>query len=299
MAALGGTLPDFFEFNIVTCLFLVPLRLSRPCSRLLLFFHFFLHPGLHLPETFFDFTGGHDHGNNEAEHKYEGQVQQESVKKIFHGAKVLPRLTPDRTRTRRPFFFNKTAISPRIWSEWPVYLTFATEKDERRERCRSLLLLSPMSNEPQLPLIEKLVLDLIGPEADLFLVEIRIKPTHNVKVYIDGDQGVSIERLVQFNRRLYKQIEEAGLFPTGEFSLELSSPGLDEPLKMHRQYRKNIGRYAEVTDLEGKKTEGKLVSVSETELVLEEVKGKGKKQETVTHTLPFSTIKTTKIQIKF
>ena len=33
--------------------------------------------------------------------------------------------------------------------------------------------------------------------------------------------------------------------------------------------------------------------------VLEELKGKGKKQETVTHTLPFSTIKTTKIQIKF
>lgn len=156
-----------------------------------------------------------------------------------------------------------------------------------------------MSNEPQLPLIEKLVLDLISPEADLFLVEIRIKPTHNVKVYIDGDQGVSIEKLVSYNRRLYKQIEEAGLFPPGEFSLELSSPGLDEPLKMHRQYRKNIGRYAEVTDLEGKKTEGKLVSVSETELVLEEVKGKGKKQETVMHTLPFSTIKTTKIQIKF
>lgn len=143
-----------------------------------------------------------------------------------------------------------------------------------------------MSNEPQLPLIEKLVLDLIGPEADLFLVEIRIKPTHNVKVYIDGDQGVSIEKLVSFNRRLYKQIEEAGLFPPGEFSLELSSPGLDEPLKMHRQYRKNIGRYAEVTDLEGKKTEGKLVSVSETELVLEEVKGKGKKQETVMHIKP-------------
>lgn len=156
-----------------------------------------------------------------------------------------------------------------------------------------------MSNEPQIAAIEKLVLDLIGAEPEHFLVEIRIKPTHNVKVYIDGDQGISIEKLVSYNRRLYKQIEEAGLFPAGEFSLELSSPGVDEPLKMYRQYRKNIGRFAEVTDLEGKKTEGKLVAVNETELVLEEVKGKGKKQETVTHTLPFSTIKTTKIQIKF
>ena len=72
------------------------------------------------------------------------------------------------------------------------------------------------------------------------MVEVRIKPTNNIKVYIDGDQGVSIEKLVNYNRKLYKKIEEDGMYPNGDFSLEVSSPGLDEPLKMHRQYQKNI-----------------------------------------------------------
>jgi ribosome maturation factor RimP len=71
---------------------------------------------------------------------------------------------------------------------------------------------------------------LIGAEKDLFVVEVRIKPTNNIKIYIDGDQGVSVDKLVSYNRKLYRQLEEEGLFPNGDFSLELSSPGLDEPL---------------------------------------------------------------------
>ena len=156
-----------------------------------------------------------------------------------------------------------------------------------------------MNKDPQIAIVEKLVAAMLEAEPSLFLVDIRVKPTNNIKVYIDGDQGVSIDKLVQYNRRLYKQIEEMGLYPGGDFSLEVSSPGVDEPLKLHRQYLKNIGRFAEVTDLEGKKTEGKLVSATETELGLEETKGKGKKAETIVHAIPFSTIKTTKIQIKF
>lgn len=140
---------------------------------------------------------------------------------------------------------------------------------------------------------------LISAEPELFLVEIRIKPTNNIKVYIDGNHGVSVDRLVQYNRKLYKQLEEEGMFPEGDFSLELSSPGLDEPLKLHRQYLKNIGRYVEVTGKEGKRVEGKLISATDTEIVVEEVKGKGKKMETVQHTISFDDIKTTKIQIKF
>ena len=153
--------------------------------------------------------------------------------------------------------------------------------------------------DAQLLALEQKIRTLISAEPDLFLVEVRIKPTNNVKVYIDGDQGVSIEKLVQYNRKLYKEIEEGGLFPNGDFSLELSSPGLDEPLKMHRQYVKNIGRNVEVTDKEGGKKEGRLVTVTEDGIVIEEQKGKGKKMEIVSHTILFDQIKTTKIQIKF
>lgn len=141
--------------------------------------------------------------------------------------------------------------------------------------------------------------ELISAEPELFLVEVKIKPTNNIKVYIDGDQGVSIEKLVSYNRKLYKLIEEEGMYPNGDFSLEVSSPGLDEPLKIHRQYQKNIGRFAEIIDKEGQKREGKLVGVGENEIIVEETKGKGKKQEVVTHTIPLEQIKSTKIQIKF
>ncbi len=171
--------------------------------------------------------------------------------------------------------------------------------DDRRERGRSLLLLYTMNSEAQIQALEQKVEALISPEPGFFLVELRIKPTNNIKVFIDADQGISIDKLVQLNRRLYKDIEESNFFPNGDFSLEVSSPGLDEPLKLYRQYLKNIGRNVEVILKDGIKVEGKLTDVSETEIGIEEEKGKNKKKELVKHTILFDNIKTTTIQIKF
>jgi ribosome maturation factor RimP len=156
-----------------------------------------------------------------------------------------------------------------------------------------------MNTEDQIGALEKKVESLIRDEPGVFLVDVRIKPTNNVKVFLDADNGVSIDKLVHYNRKLYRELEESGFFPSGDFSLEISSAGLDEPLKLHRQYLKNIGRFVEVTRKDGIKTEGKLVSVTDTEIVVEEEKGKGRKKEIVEHTILFDNIKTTKIQIKF
>jgi ribosome maturation factor RimP len=156
-----------------------------------------------------------------------------------------------------------------------------------------------MSIEDQIQALEQKVEQLIRDEPGVFLVEIRIKPANNVKVFIDADTGVSIEKLVQYNRRLYKDIDENGFFPGGDFSLEVSSPGLDEPLKLKRQYLKNIGRYVEVLKTDDSTTEGKLLSATEIEIVVEEEKGKNKKKEIINHIIPFDNIKSTKIQIKF
>jgi len=156
-----------------------------------------------------------------------------------------------------------------------------------------------MVNNELIEVVKKRVEALIGSDPSLFLVEVRIKPTLNIKVYIDGDQGVSVERLIQFNRTLYRQLVEEGVLPDGEFSLELSSPGVDEPLKLHRQYVKNVGRLVEVLTLDGQKVLGKLTGVTDTGFSVEEVKGKGKKQEIKLHTWQFEEIKTTTIQITF
>jgi ribosome maturation factor RimP len=178
-------------------------------------------------------------------------------------------------------------------------LTFAAELELRRERNRSLLHFSVMNEGTQFKAIEQLMEAVIDSAAGDFLVELKLLPGNNIKAFVDGDQAIAIARLVQYNRGLYKKIEESGLFPDGDFSLEVSSPGLDEPLKMHRQYVKNINRFVEVIKKDGIKIEGKLVGVQENEMVLEEEKGKGKKKEMVLHTIPFAEVKSTKIQIKF
>jgi ribosome maturation factor RimP len=181
-------------------------------------------------------------------------------------------------------------------SYWFFSLHLRRKKIKEGNEVRSLLLLSDMSIEDQ---IAQRVNKLIESEPDVFLVEIRIKPTNNVKVFLDADAGISIDKLVQYNRRLYKEFEEDNFFPGGDFSLEVSSPGLDEPLKLHRQYLKNIGRFVEVIQLDGSKIEGKMISAEQDQLLLEEQKGKGKKAEMINHSIPFSNIKTTKVQIKF
>ena len=140
---------------------------------------------------------------------------------------------------------------------------------------------------------------LIAADADMFLVEIKIKPTNNIKVFIDSDSGLPIERCIKVNRALYKQMEELAMFPDGDFSLEVSSPGLDEPLKLFRQYKKNIGSNVEIITKEGQQKEGKLIEVTEDGIIVEETKGKNKKKEVINHTFLFDHIKTTKIKAVF
>jgi ribosome maturation factor RimP len=147
--------------------------------------------------------------------------------------------------------------------------------------------------------IEQMLQDLLAIDPAYFLVEIKIKPTNNVKIFIDGDQGVTIEKCISWNRALYRKIEETNLFPNGDFSLEVSSPGVDEPLKLFRQYKKNIGRSVEVILKDGIKVTGKMIDVQEAAITVEETKGKNKKKEVLQHVFPFDNIKSTKIQTVF
>ncbi|HEX3168415.1 MAG TPA: ribosome maturation factor [Chitinophagaceae bacterium] len=155
-----------------------------------------------------------------------------------------------------------------------------------------------MNSENQVIAVEKKLSELLAGLPGYFLVEISVKPTNNIKVFVDADQGAAIDQLSRINRALYKWVEE-NLFPNGDFSIEVSSPGLDEPLKLDRQYSKNIGRMAEIVLKNGLKKEGKLISVSESEVVIEEEKGKGKKKEVIQHIILKEEIKTTKVQVKF
>ncbi|HEY8732955.1 MAG TPA: ribosome assembly cofactor RimP [Puia sp.] len=163
-----------------------------------------------------------------------------------------------------------------------------------------------MDKETQIESIRQMIGEILGEEPVYFLVDLRIKPINNVKVFLDGDSGITIEKCVQVNRKLYKKLEEAALFPEGDFSLEVSSAGLDEPLKSLRQYRKNIGRRVEVQFQDGTCKEGQLLEVNEEGIVLEVAisgpsNGKlpSKKKEISSYSYLFNNIKSTKIQIVF
>ncbi len=156
-----------------------------------------------------------------------------------------------------------------------------------------------MSNDQQITTLADWVNQILAADPAFFLVDIKIKPVNNIRVYVDGDQGITIEKCISINRALYKTISESGLFPGDDFSLEVSSPGLDEPLKMHRQYVKNSGRTVEVIQNDGKRVEGLLKQVEDSRIFVVEEKGKNKKKEVVEHIIPFDQIKTTKIQIVF
>jgi ribosome maturation factor RimP len=154
-----------------------------------------------------------------------------------------------------------------------------------------------MSADTQIEQVQKLLQPLLTD--DIFLVDMKIKPTNNFKIYLDADSGLGIEKCIRINRALYKIMEEMGIYPEGDFSLEVSSPGLGEPLKLHRQYVKNIGREVEVTLNDGAAHEGKLLSATEEQIEIEFTEGKGKKAEVKKLDIPMAEIKQTKVLIKF
>lgn len=144
------------------------------------------------------------------------------------------------------------------------------------------------------PMVEALIAD-----GGFYIIDIYVKPTNNLKVFIDGDQGITINEITKINRSLRHQIDELAWYPDGDFSIEVSSPGIDEPIKLTRQYIKNIGRELEIITLgeEPKTIIGKLINADEAKIQLEELVGK--KKEVVMHEIAIADIKKAIVQISF
>ena len=127
--------------------------------------------------------------------------------------------------------------------------------------------------------------------ADCYLVEIVTKKNDKVEVYIDSDGSLPIKKCQKVSRFLEKKIEENNWL--GEkYTLEVSSPGVGRPLKLKRQYVKNVGRRIKITNEEDEVTEGKLINVEEDLIKVEEGNGKIKEFQ-------MQQIKTAKILVSF
>lgn len=136
----------------------------------------------------------------------------------------------------------------------------------------------------------------------LYVVDLIVRPGNNILVEIDRETGyVSIEDCVAISRNIEHNLDRE----TEDFSLEVSSAGIDQPLRVYKQYVKNIGRKVKVKFPEKGSVEGVIVNANENEFQLETKEKKSvegrKKKEWVTETLnlPYDKIKETKLIISF
>jgi len=97
--------------------------------------------------------------------------------------------------------------------------------------------------------------DLYFRETGIFLVDAEVRRGNHIRVFIDSLDGVTIEDCAKVSR-----IIESGLDRENEdFDLEVSSPGVDSPLKVFPQYIKNIGKDVAILKNDGIKIAGKLL----------------------------------------
>jgi ribosome maturation factor RimP len=92
-------------------------------------------------------------------------------------------------------------------------------------------------------------------------------------VIVDGDNGVTIDQCADLSRKLSALMDEQNIL-NDAYILEVSTPGLDHPLKLKRQYFKNAGRQFKVHLKDKTIVQGKLEEVSDDKLTIREQVGK-------------------------
>lgn len=116
-------------------------------------------------------------------------------------------------------------------------------------------------------------------DGGIFLVEIKVLlGGKRIEVFLDTDHGIGIDQCANISRQLEKHLEASDLVPEN-YLLEVSSPGISNPLKTPRQFKKRVGSVLEVWQADGSFIEGKLMQASDVEIVLEKIVKPSKKKK--------------------
>lgn len=148
--------------------------------------------------------------------------------------------------------------------------------------------------------ISGLLEEALKEKPSLFLVDLTITDAFKVIVTLDGDNGVNLQDCIDVSRAVDNNLDRE----EQDYALEVASAGVSTPLKMVRQYRKNIGRTLKVKTAT-ETIEALLEAVSDESIVLSwtarEPKKIGKGKETVEHKreIPYSDIKEAIVTIIF
>ena len=151
-------------------------------------------------------------------------------------------------------------------------------------------------------LVKKLIDEAVEENPSLFLVDWSISVDNAIEVLVDGDEGLSIEEIVSISSHVEHNLDRE----EDDFSLNVSSAGVGNPLVLPRQFKKNIGRTLKITRSDGgKDMEGELVAADEEGIELKwttrEPKpiGKGKHTVEKTEKIKYTDIKKAIVKISF
>ena len=136
--------------------------------------------------------------------------------------------------------------------------------------------------------------------SDIFLIDITISDSYKIIVTLDGDKGVQLQDCIDVSRAIENNLDREEV----DYALEVASVGVGSPLKLKRQYIKNIGRTL-IVQLQEEKIEAELIQATEENITLtweaREPKKIGKGKETVQKIkeIPYEDIKQAVVTVNF
>ncbi len=120
--------------------------------------------------------------------------------------------------------------------------------------------------------------ELVGPvveAAGLELWEVSFRKEEGrmvLRVTVDRDGGVDLETISETSERISRRLDLEGFSPDRAYSLEVSSPGLERPLREPRHFERSVGQTVKVktaAPVGGRRVlEGALVSADAEAIVI-------------------------------
>ena len=148
--------------------------------------------------------------------------------------------------------------------------------------------------------VNDLLTQVLQDKPTIFLIDFTITDSFKIIVNIDGDNGVALQDCIDISRAVEGNLDRE----EQDFSLEVASVGVGSPLKLIRQYKKNVGR-ALIVKLAAQTIEAELIEANDNFIILSwkarEPKKIGKGKETVqkTQEIPYGDIKEAIVTITF
>ncbi len=148
--------------------------------------------------------------------------------------------------------------------------------------------------------VSTLVDEALKENESLFLIDLKTGEDNSIRVIVDGDEGVPLSECIRISRHVEHNLNRE----EEDFSLEVTSPSITDPIQEKRQYNKNVGRILQIKTEAGS-FEGKLTEIIDDQLVLQwktrEPKpiGKGKITVEKREVFPIENISEAKVKIIF